>query len=311
MPSLLHNPNMIFNIVIISMLNKRNILKIQSTALSNNRLSKSGKMIVTKKEGVFSIMGIHTGKLVEIFFDAYKYNQTISEEAIPEEIDKDQAYTVQHKVTDMKSQFYNDKLIGYKISLTSEDTQKMFGATSPIYGSLTNTNLSGGSFPLEKLHSPLIEVELMFIANEHLTKADDYTSILQKMSIAPGLEIPDSRFLNWFPNLSAAKVIADSAVTGKVVVGEAVNGMTYEQLGLINASLKHNGEPIAQGASTEVLGNPVHAVKWLLDELAECDRIIEKGMVISSGTLITPQKLTTGNYEASLDHFGTIHLNVE
>lgn len=256
-------------------------------------------------------MGIHTGKLVEIFFNAYNYDQTISEETIPEEVDYDTAYTVQHKVTDMKSQYYNDKLIGYKISLTSEETQKMFDAASPLYGSLTNTNLTAGSIALDQLHEPKIEVELMFIANDHLTKDDDYASILQKMSIAPGLEIPDSRFVDWFPNLGAGKVIADSAVAGKVVVGESVNGLTYDQLGNISANLTLDGETIAQGASTEVLDNPIHAVKWLLDELAESDRIIEKGMVISSGTFILPQKLAKGRYEANFDQFGTVGINVE
>src|SRR5690625_6977611 len=83
------------------------------------------------------------------------------------------------------------------------------------------SNLTLWSSQLDNLHAPLIEIELMFIANEHLTKEDDHASILQKMSIAPGLEIPDSRFTDWFPNLSFGKVIADSAVAGKVIVGES------------------------------------------------------------------------------------------
>src|SRR5699024_4714587 len=108
----------------------------------------------------------------------------------------------------------------------------------------------------------------------------------QKMSIAPGLEIPDSRFTDWFPNLSFGKVIADSAVAGEVIVGESVDALTYEQLGNINANLKLDGETIAEGSSSEVLDHPVHAVKWLLDKLAENHRIIKKGMVISSNTII-------------------------
>ncbi len=256
-------------------------------------------------------MEIQGGKLVEVLFNAYKYNQTISSKEVPEDIDQSAAYTIQHKVTDKKSQYYNDKLIGYKISLTSEETQNMFNSTSPLYGSLTNTNLAAGVLALDQLHAPMIEVELMFIAKENLTKEDDYASILQKMRIAPGLEIPDSRFTDWFPNLGAAAVISDSAVAGKAVVGESVSGLTYEQLGNLHATLTLDGETIADGDSSEVLDNPVHAVKWLLDELAESDRIIEKGMVISSGTFILPQKLAKGKYEVTIDKVGSTGISVE
>lgn len=256
-------------------------------------------------------METQKGKLVETLYHVYSHHQTISKEEVPEEIDKTTAYTVQHKVTDMKSQYHDDKLIGYKISLTSKETQDMFDSSTPLYGSLTNSNLTRGRLKLDDLHNPLIEMELMFIANEHLTKKDDYASILQKMSIAPGLEIPDSRFTDWFPNLSFGKVIADSAVAGKVIVGESVDGLTYEQLGNINASLQLDGETIAVGPSSEVLDNPVHAVKWLLDELAESDRIIEKGMVISSGTFILPKELVKGKYEATFEGVGNVGVIVE
>lgn len=250
-------------------------------------------------------------KLVEVLYNAYSHNEPIAKEEVSEEIDKSTAYEIQHKVNYGKSKLNDDKLIGYKISLTSKETQDMFKSSTPLYGSLTNTNLAGESISLDKLHAPMIEIELMFIAIEHLTKADDYASILQKMSIAPGLEIPDSRFTDWFPKLSFSKVIADSAVAGKIVVGDSVQGLTYEQLGNINASLKFDGETIAEGPSSEVLDNPIHAVKWLLEELAESDRIIEKGMVISSGTFILPKELKKGKYEASFDGVGNVGIVIK
>src|SRR5690625_5164261 len=166
------------------------------------------------------MMQSETGKLLETFQHADDQIQNIHNEDAREEIDKSNADTIQHKVNYMKSQYHDDKLIGYKISLTSKETQDMFRSSTPLYGSLTNYILTLESLKLDNLHAPLIEMKLMLIANEHLTKEDDYASILQKMSIAPGLEIPDSRFTDWFPNLSFGKVIADSAVAGKVIVGE-------------------------------------------------------------------------------------------
>ncbi|MBP1950968.1 2-keto-4-pentenoate hydratase [Virgibacillus litoralis] len=248
--------------------------------------------------------------LVNTLYNAYNLGQAISKEEIPKNISKEDAYNIQHQLTDKKSANNNDNLIGYKISLTSEETQHLFNSTTPLYGALTKSSLSDGSIALDKMLSPLIEIELMFIAHEDLSATDDVQSILQKMSIAPGLEIPDSRFKDWFPKLSLGQVIADSAVAGNVIVGEPVEEVSYKQLANIKADLTLNGEIIAQGPATEVLDNPVHAVQWLIEELAKTGRTIQKGMIISSGTFILPKTLRRGNYQVSFDDVGSVSLDV-
>lgn len=248
--------------------------------------------------------------LAETLFNAYNNRLPISKEDIPKDISSTDAYKIQHHLTDMKAKENLDKLAGYKISLTSEETQQLFDSTTPLYGALTESGISDGTIELDQMLSPLLEIELMFIADEDLTKDDDRQSILQKMRIAPGLEIPDSRFTDWFPKTSMGQVIADSAVAGKIRVGEAVNDLTYEQLGNINAQLTLDGEPLAEGPSTEVLGNPVHAIEWLLEELAKSGRMIEKGMVISAGTFILPKKLQKGTYHVEFNNVGEVSLKV-
>ncbi|WP_174614373.1 2-keto-4-pentenoate hydratase [Virgibacillus ihumii] len=253
---------------------------------------------------------VNTTKLAETLFDACNNQQPLSKENIPADISTADAYEVQHRLTEMKILQNEDKLAGYKISLTSEETQRLFNATTPLYGALTDSNISKGTIKLENMLSPLLEIELMFIANDELSTADSYHSILQKTSIAPGLEIPDSRFTDWFPKTSMGQVIADSAVAGKIIAGEPVNGLTYEQLGSINAKLTLHDELLVEGQATEVLGNPVHAVEWLVKKLAENGRTIEKGMIISAGTFILPKKLQKGMYQVKFDKIGEASLNV-
>ncbi|WP_404451289.1 2-keto-4-pentenoate hydratase [Virgibacillus necropolis] len=252
----------------------------------------------------------NTANLVETLYNAYDQNQPISKQSIHEEIGKLAAYEVQHLITEKKANVKEDKLIGYKISLTSGETQQLFNSTTPLYGALTQTSLSDGTIELDTMLSPLIEIELMFIAKEELSPADNEQSILQKMSIAPGLEIPDSRFKDWFPKLTLGQVIADSAVAGKIVIGTPVQDLSYNQLENIKAELLLDGESIATGSSSEVLGNPVHSIKWLIDELAKSGRMIEKGMIISSGTFILPNKLQKGKYEVRFDSIGEVSLDV-
>lgn len=252
----------------------------------------------------------NNANLVEILYNAYDHNQSISKQGIQEKIGKSAAYQIQHQVTEKKANVKGDKLIGYKISLTSEETQQLFHSKTPLYGSLTQASLSDGMIELDKMLSPLIEIELMFVAREDITTEDDEQSILQKMSIAPGLEIPDSRFIDWFPKLSLDQVIADNAVAGNIVVGTPVQDLAYDQLGNIKAELLLDGEVIADGSSSEVLGNPVHSVKWLIDELAKSGRMIQKGMIISSGTFILPKTLQQGKYEVCFEGIGNVSLDV-
>ncbi|MFC4557689.1 2-keto-4-pentenoate hydratase [Virgibacillus kekensis] len=247
---------------------------------------------------------------VDILFNAYQQNKPVSKESVDPEISKSDAYAIQHQLTEKKAAELDDRITGYKISLTSEETQELFNSTTPLYGALTAKSISNGMINLDEMLSPLLEIELMFTAKEELTTADDEQSILKKMSIAPGLEVPDSRFTDWFPKVSLGQVIADSAVAGKIVVGNPLDDLTYEQLENINAVLFHNGERIAEGPSTEVLGNPVNAIKWLIEELDKTGRKIEKGMTISSGTFILPKVLERGEYVVDFENVGKVSLKV-
>ncbi|WP_054752006.1 2-keto-4-pentenoate hydratase [Piscibacillus salipiscarius] len=195
----------------------------------------------------------------------------------------DEAYQFQSKLIKLETQNHNH-LKGYKISLTSKETQDLFDAEEPLYGALTEDSVIGGQLQLEHMSEPLIEVELMFLVKEDIHPEDDEMDIIRKTQVAPGIEIPDSRYEDWFPHLSLNQIVTDRAVAGKVVVGEHKHDLTFEQLNSINVSVTLNNELIATGHSSEVLGNPVYAVKWLAQQLAKTGETLQSGMVISSGT---------------------------
>lgn len=253
---------------------------------------------------------VKTKDMAEVLFTAYETKQSISKVNLQEINDKSVAYGIQKQVTSKKEVLNKDPQIGYKISLTSEETQRMFSSETPLYGAFTASNIVEETIELDNMISPLIELELVFIVKEALTTEDDLESILNKVEIAPGLEIPDSRFNDWFPKLSLYQVIADSAVAGKVMVGKPSKKVSMNQLTNMKGTLKFNGEIIGTGTSEEVLGNPVNAVKWLVDELATHGQTLEKGEIISSGTFIMPKVLEKGKYEAEIEGVGELVLNV-
>src|SRR5699024_11267851 len=124
------------------------------------------------------------------------------------------AYNIQNEILSMQ----NASAKGYKISMTSEETQALFESSEPVYGPFTAEQVIT-EMSLADYNSPLAELELVFYVNEKLSVTDDAESILSKCTVAPALELPDGRYNNWFPNISKYEVVADCAVAGAVVIG--------------------------------------------------------------------------------------------
>ncbi|MDS8740880.1 hydratase, partial [Streptococcus pneumoniae] len=71
-----------------------------------------------------------------------------------------------------------------------------------------------------------------------------------------------------------------------------------------------DGESIATGSSSEVLGHPVNAIKWLAAELEAHGLKLKRGLTVSSGTFILPKPLQKGRYEAKYEGIGSVELTV-
>lgn len=215
------------------------------------------------------------------------------------------AYNIQTEILSMQ----NASAKGYKISMTSEETQALFDSSEPVYGPFTASQVIT-EMSLADYNIPLAELELVFYVNEKLSVTDDEESILSKCAVAPALELPDGRYNNWFPNISKYEVVADCAVAGAVVIGE-LKSVDYEDLDNITGRLLFNGEEIKRGQSSEVMGHPVKAVKWLIKKLSSQGKGLEAGQFVSSGTFILPVKLEAGKYEGVFEGFGKVEIEVK
>ncbi|AXX64147.1 2-keto-4-pentenoate hydratase [Bombilactobacillus bombi] len=228
--------------------------------------------------------------------------------------DEDSAYRVQYQLTQQKE----EKVGGYKVSLTSEETQKMFDSDSPLYGAQVTSHFlqSPAHFTANQLMDPLAEVELMFTAQEDLSSTDSLADLMKKTTVAPAVEVPDSRFSDWFPSLSKYLVVADAAVGGYVVYGQETptNKMftNPDELTNVKCQLFHDGQHLKDGAATEVLGNPLNSLQWLVQKLESQNLKLTAGQRVSSGTFLLPEKLTAGEWEATFNcDLGAVKLTVD
>ena len=253
---------------------------------------------------------MNAASLTEALYNAFKTNKPLDMKACAGVLnDFDAAYEVQRKFAEMKG----EPTGGYKISLTSKTTQDMFDTTEPLFGEQTKSHIYAApcTLVLAEMNEPLIEVELSMIPKVDLTSDMTDEELLANITVAGGIEVPDARFAEWFPALNKYLVVADCAVGGCIIHGTPVDGktLTVEGLNAIRCDLYKDGVLIKSGLSTEVLDNPIHALKWLVAALEKRGRQLKAGQVVSSGTFFVPPHLEQGEYVAR--YTGTITEDVK
>lgn len=243
----------------------------------------------------------------ELLFNAYQTNQPLEKGRL-ELTSREQAYDVQDAVLALK-EANGETHQGYKISLTSQETQDLFKSDSPLYGQMTDVTLKN-SLSLSDYNEPLVEVELVFLVDETVNASDSKEEVMRKCRVAPGLEIPDGRYDDWFPKTTFYEVIADGAVNGALSVGTAAS-YSYEDLADVEGVLYLDGQEVKRGHSTEVLGHPVNSVMWLAEALEAKGQKLTAGRFVSSGTFVLPERLEAGTYTAKYAGVGEVTLVVK
>lgn len=254
-------------------------------------------------------------EFAKALFEAYDTNTPLKEEEWKDVVTDDEtAYAVQDAVVKLKGK----PTAGYKVSLTSKETQDMFDADSPLYGQQVAERFlqSPADVDLQMLNEPLLEVELTFRAKEDLQPSDTLEDLFQKVTVAGALELPDARFVDWFPDLGKYNVMADCAVGGLVVYGEEHDADSVfenvDDAANVHAVLFKDGKKLKEGVSSEVLGNPFKSLQWLVQKLAEQGKVFTKGQMVSSGTFVLPPKLTVGKWEVEFDSgLGNVVVNAK
>lgn len=226
--------------------------------------------------------------------------------------DDDTAYAVQDAVMAKKM----GSAAGYKVSLTSGETQKMFDSDSPLYGAQVAERFvpTPCTLDLRHLNEPLVEVEFCFTAKKDLSADMSLDELLHNCTVAGDMEVPDARFKAWFPTLSKYLVMSDCAVGGYVLYGTPVDGaeLTVDGMAKVHAKAYHDGEFVKEGDSSEVLGNPVNSLKWLVGKLESQGKSFTKGMHVSVGTVFVPPAFTAGEWRVEFSGpFGTLEVTAK
>jgi 2-oxo-hept-3-ene-1,7-dioate hydratase len=228
-------------------------------------------------------------------------------------MDMDDAYAVQAAFTAAKLAA-GRRVVGWKIGLTSRAMQDALGIDTPDSGSLLDDMAfeAGATIPAGRFIQPRIEAEIAFLVARPITGPITREAVLAATaSVAPALEILDTRILRADPQTGRRRTIvdtiADNAANAGFVLGPRRHDPTAVDLRRVGAIVRRDGTVEETGLGAGVLDDPVSSVLWLARRLARYGQRIEPGHVILSGSFVRPIECTPGSrIEADFGPFGNV-----
>jgi 2-keto-4-pentenoate hydratase len=227
------------------------------------------------------------------------------------ELKIEDAYKIQLKIVEEKTK-RGETIIGKKIGLTSKAMQSLLSINEPDYGFLTDNMIVYEDFPVKRSEfiNPGVEAEIAFVLKKDLEGPGVLVSdVIQATDyVMPCLEIIDSRTIRR-PDRRVENSILDNASVGKVVFGAKKTSLEGIDLRLVGLVFEHNGEIVSTATGAAVFGNPIQAVAWLANKLAEFGVSLKKGETIISGSLIAAVRANGEDvFTATFDRLGPVKL---
>lgn len=200
-------------------------------------------------------------------------------------------------------------VVGHKVGLSSKAMQEMMGVDEPDYGHLLSDMALTEGKPVEASHYcyPRVEVEVGFVLRDALpgpgcTEAD---VLAATEALVPSIELIDSRIVDW--NISLVDTIADNASSAGFVLGTARARPDELDPADIAATLECNGERVAEGNTSAVLGDPTSAVAWLARKVAGFGITLEAGHLVLPGSCTRAIDARPGDeFHAEFQGLGTV-----
>jgi 2-keto-4-pentenoate hydratase len=206
-----------------------------------------------------------------------------------------------------------DRIVGYKVGLTSKPMQQMIGVDQPDYGPVLASTVyaDGDIVSVGSFIQPRLEAEIAFVLGSPLAGPD--VSVLDARRAIAGMtaavEIVDSRFADW--RIKLADTVADLASNGAVAVSSRLVPLDGVDPRLIGMVLTRQGELIDTGAGAAALGDPVKVVAWLANTLGEMGVKLEAGHLIMTGALHAAVPMRPGDvFRADFDRLGPLTVRV-
>ncbi|MDP6546885.1 MAG: hypothetical protein QGH60_23160 [Phycisphaerae bacterium] len=195
----------------------------------------------------------------------------------------DEAYAVQNLVADMRVRG-GEQVVGFKVGCTSEAIRSQFGLTEPISGRLFSPHVfsEGITVDFNDYANCAIEPEMVLTIGVDLfgrgLPDDQLIDAIQHVSA--GIELHNFRF--WFTPPTSQELICSGGIHAGLIVGKT--RVSPENLSFQSEvfSVRKDGEFITEAPASEIMGGPIHSLRWLVDSLTN------RGSCLRAGSLVIP-----------------------
>ncbi len=206
-----------------------------------------------------------------------------------------------------------DRIAGWKIAATSVAGQQHIAVSGPLAGPVFQRHVlgNGAVVSLAANGMKVAECEVVFRMGRTLAPREQpYTReevLAAVQSLHPGIEVPDSRFRQ-FERAGEAQLIADCACCNDMLVGAAVApDERVHALPDLRVQARVSDGRTPEGLGRNVLGDPVEALVWLVNELASTGRTLAAGQFVTTGACVPPIPVRPGlQVEAEFGWIGRI-----
>jgi 2-keto-4-pentenoate hydratase len=192
------------------------------------------------------------------------------------------------------------KVGGWKIAATSVAGQDHIGVSGPLAGPVfaSRVRVGDATVSLTGNRMRVAECEVVFTFGRVVQpRGQTWTReevMAQVSAIRPGIEVPDSRFEH-FERAGEAQLIADCACCRDMVLGAPVKpGVLLGSLASLRVQARVSDGRILEGVGSAVLGDPVEALRWFVNEMSRAGQRIEAGQFLTTGACVTPIPVQPG-----------------
>jgi 2-keto-4-pentenoate hydratase len=203
------------------------------------------------------------------------------------------------------------QVVGHKVGLSAKVMQEMMGVDEPDYGHLLDDMRIEPGTKVEAAGycTPRIEVEVAFVLGADLPApgctVEDVLAATDHVGAA--IELIDSRIADW--KIRIGDTIADNASSAGFVLGATRIPVGDVDVAAIGARLWRNGEQVAAGESSAVLGNPAIAVAWLANTVHRFGVRLRAGHVVLPGSCTRAFDARPGDrFRAEFDTLGDVEV---
>jgi 2-keto-4-pentenoate hydratase len=201
-----------------------------------------------------------------------------------------EAYAIQDAFVPLMLKKFGTTVAGYKIALTSKQTQEWLKINEPCGGTILANRVHQSPYTT-KLSDWMnfgIETEVCVVLDKDLPSEPSFEEVQKSLrSVHCAYELVEDRCAD-LTKLDPKSLVSDNSWNGGIVVGPG----TSPDMNLSERSgrLKVNGKVVHEGTTRETMGgNPINVVMWLARNLGTRGKQIKAGDVIITGSIIATQ----------------------